>query len=114
VERARWTGCPPRLRWFRANFGSLNPKAKGYALDVSGLYKGMIWLNGHCAGRYWQAPAAAPEIGWQHGFITLAGAGAPTQRYYHLPLEWLKPHNTLVLFEETSAAPQGVRIVERG
>ena len=99
--------------WFRAGFGALNPDAAGYALDIGKLYKGIIWLNGQCAGRYWQVPASEPAPGWQHGFITLSGAGQPTQRYYHLPKEWLREHNVLVLFEESSAAPEGVRLLER-
>ncbi|HEY3325274.1 MAG TPA: beta-galactosidase [Planctomycetota bacterium] len=99
------------LRWLKAEFGALDPKAAGYALDIGELYKGMIWLNGQCAGRYAQIPAAGPETSWQHGFVTLSGIGEPTQRYYHLPLEWLKERNTLVIFEETSAAPKGVKIV---
>lgn len=102
-----------RLRWFRAEFGSLKAAAAGHALDIGKLYKGMIWLNGQCAGRYWQVPAATPEVGWQHGHITLTGAGQPTQRYYHLPKEWLRERNVLALFEETEALPVGVRIVER-
>jgi hypothetical protein len=101
------------LRWVRAEFGALKPDAAGYALDVGKLYKGLIWLNGQCAGRYWQVPASEPAPGWQHGFITLSGAGQPTQRYYHLPKEWLREHNVLVLFEESSAAPEGVRLLER-
>jgi hypothetical protein len=115
--REKWSavarGARP-LRWFRAEFGALDAGANGYALDVGKLYKGLIWLNGQCAGRYWQVPAAAISASWQHDFVRLTGAGEPTQRYYHLPLEWLKARNTLVIFEETAAAPEGVRIVARG
>jgi beta-galactosidase len=103
----------PRLRWFRAEFGKLKPNAKGYALDVGKLYKGMAWLNGQCIGRYWQVPAAPVKADWQHEFIQLTGSGAPIQQYYHLPLEWLRERNVLVILEETAAAPDGVRIVER-
>ena len=111
--RALKSGSSSPLRWFRAEFGALKQEAAGYALDVGKLHKGLLWLNGQCAGRYWQVPAAEPAPGWQHGFITLTGAGQPAQRYYHLPKEWLQEHNVLVIFEETSAAPEGVRIVER-
>jgi len=116
-QLAKWSavtaGQAKRLRWFRAEFGALKPGVKGYALDVGKLHKGLIWLNGRCAGRYWQVPAAEASAEWQHKFIRLSGAGAPTQRYYHLPLEWLKERNTLVIFEETGVAPAGVKIVER-
>jgi len=113
----KWTAVKkrggPRLRWFRAGFGGLEPKVKGYALEVGRLHKGLAWLNGQCIGRYWQIPAAPVGEDWQHRFISLTGAGAPTQSHYHLPLEWLRERNTLVIFEETDAAPEGVRIVER-
>lgn len=102
-----------RLRWFRAEFGRLEPDAKGYALDIGRLHKGLAWLNGQCIGRYWQAPAAMIEEPWQAGFVELVGAGEPTQTRYHLPLEWLGARNVLVIFEETAAAPDGVCVVER-
>ncbi|MCY3021847.1 MAG: beta-galactosidase [Planctomycetota bacterium] len=102
-----------RLRWFRAEFDALKADAAGYALEVGKLHKGLIWLNGQCAGRYWQVSAAKIDTSWQHDFITLTGVGHPTQRYYHLPTAWLKERNTLVIFEETEAAPDGVKIVER-
>ena len=101
------------MRWFRAEFRALNPKVKGYALDVGKLYKGLAWLNGQCVGRYWQIPAALIGEQRHQPFIRLSGAGERTQRYYHLPLEWLRERNTLVILEETDAAPEGVRIVER-
>ncbi|MGD0091058.1 MAG: beta-galactosidase, partial [Planctomycetota bacterium] len=106
-------GYKTRLRWFRAEFGALKPDAAGYALDVGQLRKGLLWLNGQCLGRYWQIQATQPDAGWQHGYITLTGAGQATQQFYHLPKAWLKEHNTLVIFEETDALPEGVKIVER-
>jgi hypothetical protein len=37
----------------------------------------------------------------------------PTQRYYHLPLEWLRDRNTLVFFEEVGGDPRAVRLCRR-
>jgi hypothetical protein len=35
-----------------------------------------------------------------------SGCGEPTQMYYHVPLDWLKPYgNSIVLFDETGADP---------
>ena len=51
--------------------------------------KGSCWLNGHNVGRYW-------NIG-------------PQQSLW-LPLSWLRPHNTLVLFEETTISPADLSI----
>jgi beta-galactosidase len=113
---AKWTAprSRGRLRWFRAEFGAVEPNALGYALDIGKLFKGLIWLNGKCAGRYWQVPVGESVVAaWQHEFLTVGPAGEPVQRYYHLPLDWFRAHNTLVIFEETEAAPEGVVLVER-
>ena len=42
-----------------------------------------------------------------------SGRGAPTQRYYHLPADWLQDGpNVLVLFDETGGDPSSIRICE--
>lgn len=105
-----------RYRWFRTTFKLEDRSAAGYAIDMSSMYKGLIWLNGQCIGRYWQIPVADPKNpeAWQAPIIELGTpAGAPTQRYYHLPKEWLKEVNTLVIFEETTANPDKLTILKR-
>jgi hypothetical protein len=40
--------------------------------------------------------------------------GGPSQRYYHVPRDWLRAgKNTLLLFEETGGTPAGVNLVCR-
>ena len=37
----------------------------------------------------------------------------PTQRYYHLPSEWLAERNVLILFEEAGGNPGAIKLVRR-
>jgi hypothetical protein len=47
---------------------------------------------------------------WMGGAVTLDRIHEPSQRYYHVPTEWLADRNTLVLFEELGGDPAGVRL----
>jgi Glycosyl hydrolases family 35/Beta-galactosidase jelly roll domain len=83
-----------RLRWYRATF-SLSPKELTFAgrellLDLTGLHKGVVWVNGTNLGRYWTT-------------------NGHTRAY--VPKCWLANTNTLLLFEETDATPFGTRLV---
>ena len=101
-------GSARRLRWFRTRF-----KGQGagvYAVEVGALFKGLLWVNGHCLGRYWQVPAQSRDTGMS-SLIALSGEGLPTQARYHLPADWVADDNTLVVFEETDAEPAGVGVV---
>jgi hypothetical protein len=97
------------LRWWRAQFGRPGDDAP-LALDLAGMGKGLAWLNGRLIGRYWLIAATGTSDAWLATAIIDRGASEPTQRYYHLPAEWLADENTLVLFEETAAAPETVRV----
>ena len=91
--------CQPRsggrrLRWYRATF-SLSPKELTFAgrelmLDLTGLQKGVVWVNGTNLGRYWTT-------------------NGHTRAY--VPKCWLTNTNTLLLFEETDAEPFATRLV---
>ena len=83
-----------RLRWYRATF-SLSPRELTFAgrellLDLTGLGKGVLWVNGTNLGRYWTT-------------------NGHTRAY--VPKCWLANTNTLLLFEETDAEPFGTRLV---
>ena len=88
------------LTWLRADFSRPKTAHVPLALNLTGMGKGMIWLNGRCLGRYWlqTADARMPEI--YLNWITKSGHGAPTQSRYLIPQGWLIEHNTLILFEE--------------
>lgn len=100
------------LTWWRAEFkrpAGLDG-GSGLALDLGGMTKGLAWLNGRCIGRYWLAAATGQSEHMLVDAVHDVGAGEPTQRYYHLPLEWLRDDNVIVLFEEVGGDPESVRI----
>lgn len=101
------------LSWFRARFEG-PPGDEPVAVDLTGLNKGMAWLNGRCVGRYWLSPANNKSPDWLGQAIREAPPGQPTQRYYHLPAEWLAARNTLVLFEELGGSTDAVRLCRWG
>jgi beta-galactosidase len=80
IEVAR--GKP--LCWWKTTFE--RPKTLApLALDLTGMTKGMAWLNGRCIGRYWLAPGTGKPEEWLLQAVYQEGEGLPTQRYYHLP-----------------------------
>ncbi|MFW6456747.1 MAG: beta-galactosidase [Planctomycetota bacterium] len=99
--------------WWRATFK--HPGGDGpFAIDLSGMKKGLVWVNEFCLGRYWQVPGVANLANEFVVKNTEAGpAGEPTQRYYHVPAEVLEEENTLVLLEEQGASADraGVSVV---
>ena len=99
------TNCP--LAWLRTTF-DMPDTDEPLALDLSSMQKGMAWLNGRCIGRYWLAPGIGKSEAWLSPPIEDVRAGAPTQCYYHLPAEWLKEKNVLVLFEEIGGDPTAI------
>jgi hypothetical protein len=108
IEVAR--GKP--LCWWKTTFE--RPKSSApLALDLTGMTKGIAWLNGRCIGRYWLAPGTGKPEEWLLQAVYQEGEGLPTQRYYHLPSEWLLEQNVLVLFEEVGGDPTQVRLCHR-
>ena len=101
------------LTWWRTTF----EKPAGddpLVLDLSGMTKGMAWLNGKCIGRYWLVPAHEQKTWPNDTPVELHGLLKPTQRFYNLPFEWLeKKENTLVLFEEIGGDPSTIRICRK-
>jgi hypothetical protein len=88
------------LRWYKTEFplsaGALAADTD-YRLNAQGLGKGMLFLNGHSVGRHWLVES--PGTG-----------GQLTQQHYHLPKDWFKTNNTLIIFEETANSPAKVEI----
>ncbi len=117
---APWKAAPARradqpLTWWRTNFA--RPKSTGpFALDLGGMTKGIAWINGRCLGRYWNIPESdpmGPWMVWMKGSLDAVPSGAATQRHYHIPVDWLRDHNTLVVFEELGGDPATVRLLQR-
>lgn len=102
------------LSWYRCTF----PKPQGdgpFVVDLAGMNKGLAWLNGHCIGRYWMAPAEGNRGPYLNGWLDHSRAGQPVQRYYYLPNDWLSDQNTLILFEELGgdASTINLRVIEK-
>ena len=97
------------LRWWRTQFARPDATAgtTGLVLDMASMTKGLMWLNGHCLGRYWLVTATDEQ---QKHPLTTIGTGQPTQRYYHVPIEWLADTNSLVLFEEVGGDPAQIQL----
>jgi hypothetical protein len=95
--------------WHRTTF----PRPAGdtpLALDLRSMGKGLAWLNGRSIGRYWLIVGDQPHDPWMKQIVDAIGAGEPTQRYYHLPQEWLQDENKLVLFEEQGGDPARIQL----
>ncbi len=100
------------LCWWKTTFE--RPKTDApLALDLTGMTKGIAWLNGRCIGRYWMTPGTGQPSPWLAPAVYQEGEGQPTQRYYHLPRAWLSEQNVLVLFEEVGGDPTQVRLCYR-
>lgn len=106
------------LSWWRTTFTT--PKQTGpWALDLHSMGKGMAWVNGHRIGRYWLIPNTdpmGPWMGWMKGSLKAEVLPGSTERYYHIPAQWLRPQgetNTVVLFEEIGGNPSKVKLVRR-
>jgi beta-galactosidase len=98
------------LRWYRTTFA--RPVGQSFALDMGSMTKGLVWVNGHCLGRYWLTPGAGANAEFISGSpIQDVGVGEPTQRYMHLPADWLNERNELLVFEELGGDVRGIQIV---
>ena len=115
VDWSTATTRPAPFTWWRSRFTT--PAGDDpVALDLTGMGKGLLWLNGRNAGRYWLCPADRPGVGqWQAHALRDDKLHQPTQRHYHLPRDWFVRSglNTLVLLEETTAVPTRVRLLRR-
>jgi len=106
---------PAAPRWWKSNFARPSGDAP-LVVDLTGLNKGLAWLNGRCIGRYWLIRNSGVNLQGPTFYkapITNSRAGEPSQHLYHLPLEWLQNTNTLVLLEETEARPDQAKLLRR-
>ena len=97
-----WEPAIPRQEWivdtlpklFRTSFdvdiSNVGPFTRPIKLMTTGLSKGVIWVNGHNLGRYW-------DIG--------------PQTALYVPIGWLCKHNEVVIFDEHGCSPADVRFV---
>lgn len=107
------------LTWYKTTFdapGGTEP----LALDMNGMGKGQIWINGQSIGRHWPGYVAQGGCGKcsYAGTYTdkkcRTNCGEASQRWYHVPRSWLSPSgNLLVVFEEWGGEPKGVSLAKR-
>jgi beta-galactosidase len=110
VAWAPGAGADRPLAWWRAEFA--RPAGAGpLVVDLSGMTKGLAWVNGRCLGRYWLLPGHGESEGGLRPVVQCAREGEPTQRYYHIPADWLEERNVLVLFEEAGGDPVSIRLL---
>jgi hypothetical protein len=85
-------------RWFHGQFQVRHVQVPLW-LELRGMSKGQIILNGHNIGRYF--------VG------TAAGKPVPPQSRYYLPEPWLRTDgpNELLLFDEHGHTPRACRLV---
>nr|KYP44066.1 Beta-galactosidase 13 [Cajanus cajan] len=98
--RAKWkplSPVPRPITWYKTRFAT--PEGNGpVAIRMTGMGKGLIWVNGQNIGRHWMT--------------FLSPLGQPTQSEYHIPRSYLNPlDNLLVIFEEEGVAPNQVEIL---
>eukprot|EP01130_Rhizamoeba_saxonica_P010198 TRINITY_DN4176_c0_g4_i1.p1 TRINITY_DN4176_c0_g4~~TRINITY_DN4176_c0_g4_i1.p1 ORF type:complete len:708 (+),score=125.98 TRINITY_DN4176_c0_g4_i1:39-2162(+) len=106
--------------WWRTSF-SVVDLDKPYALDMAGMGKGFIWINGHGIGRYFNATADSGDACNKCDYANYnpynecrIGCGGLSQRYYHVPSAWLnKNDNLLVIFEELGGDLNKVKLVQK-
>ena len=96
--RATPKQLPALPRWYRWRFEVSNTEVPLF-INLKGMSKGQLFINGRNAGRYWIGTATGKAVG-------------PQTRYY-LPEPWLhtdKP-NELLLFDEHGKRPTQCRLV---
>ncbi|EFA80090.1 glycoside hydrolase family 35 protein [Heterostelium album PN500] len=117
VQWTNVTGNPP-LTWYKFNFNLELSSNMSLALDMLGMTKGMIFVNGYNIGRYWLALAyGCNPCTYQGGYspsMCQLGCGEPSQQYYHVPTDWLmNGENEIVIFEEVYGNPEAITLVQR-
>ncbi|GLT79074.1 hypothetical protein SLA2020_505820 [Shorea laevis] len=107
------------LTWYKTTFSA--PQGNDpLALDMSGMGKGQIWINGQSIGRHWPGYIAHGNCGACNYAGTYddkkcrTNCGEPSQKWYHVPRSWLNPGgNLMVVFEEWGGNPTGISLVKR-
>ncbi|CAF1207104.1 unnamed protein product [Rotaria sordida] len=108
------------ITWFQTRF-NLNHivredlNANPILLDARGLNRGHAFINGNDLGLYWLLEGVCRDSTpccCQQAQINCL---EPTQRYYHIPSDWLMPENNLLtIFDDLGApSPSSVSIVQR-
>jgi len=107
------------VTWFQTTFDldhlvREDINANPILLDATGLNRGHAFVNGNDLGLYWliqglcgTRPCCCPQA--------QVNCLQPTQRYYHIPSDWLmSKNNLLTIFDDSGApSPGSVQLVQR-
>ncbi len=108
------------VTWFQTHFDldhlareDLN--ANPVLLDVLGLNRGHAFINGNDLGLYWLIEGSCQDPPPRCCIQAQTNCDQPTQRYYHIPSDWLMTkNNVLTVFEDSGApSPGSVGLVQR-
>lgn len=89
------------------------PRADSWVLDLSGMGKGLFWVNGVLIGRYWNIVGERPRNGFLDGSpVVQVERGSPCQTEYHVP-GWVMAEGeselVIVIYEEYGTVPENGR-----
>ena len=116
-----WTkGINTTITWFQTHFDldhlvRQDTNANPVLFDAQGLNRGHAFVNGNDIGLYWliqgTCSANVPCCCQQEQI----NCNQPTQRYYHIPSDWLmSKNNLLTIFDDSGASsPGSVGLVQR-
>jgi hypothetical protein len=116
-----WTkGIEKPITWFQTRFDldhlvKEDTNANPVLLDAHGLNRGHAFINGNDLGLYWLIQGICRDGTLGGCQQTQINCLEPTQRYYHIPSDWLMPKNNLLtIFDDLGApSPGSVSIVQR-
>ena len=118
---SQWTkGINKPITWFQAHFDldhlvKQDTNTNPVLLDAQGLTRGHAFINGNDIGLYWLIQGFCedtPPCCCQQSQVNCM---EPSQRYYHIPSDWLMPKNNLItIFDDLGASsPGSVSLVQR-
>jgi beta-galactosidase len=112
----------PAAKWFKSEPFPAPSLELPLAIDLVGLSKGAVWINGRHLGRYWNIIGNTNTKGcdtcdyrgeYQPDSKCRVRCNEPSQRYYHVPRDWLRRSgNVIVILEEFQATVGNVAIVQ--
>jgi hypothetical protein len=117
----QWTkGINQPITWFQARFDldhlvKEDTNANPVLFDAQGLNRGHAFINGNDIGLYWLIQGICGDNPPCCCHQSQINCLKPTQRYYHIPSDWLMPKNNLItIFDDLGApSPGSVGFVQR-
>ena len=123
-------GLRAPLTWWRWNMSTPQPQSPingatqpTWQLDVRGLGKGEMWVNGHSIGRFYNATSPSDSCTpcdtqsyYSGPQLCRVGCGQYTQPYLHVPRSFLEPvggMNVVVAFAELIGDPLSLTLRQR-